>query len=349
MFKLEDLSRCIRFLKLQKFSEDSVYEMTASAIKNKITDIIEMTDDDVLRLCEMTLGITEEEENEFNVPSDIVFANTFPLHDFKLVIKFDNNKGSYYNAIEYQFNMFNLYPTIRSNGIKIDQKAYVDAHVSKVHPDKLRDYYASEKDHFHIMTSVFASMSIRPIYKDNPDIKTCLVLPIYCSSTLILTPASIFSWVADGKDVLNALADQYGIVHLMQETADELGDLIYTGKVLFYAISCALLNPIINVIFDENSNKRPIETGKATGKNKRAKIRYVKYHRIKFDDIDKAFEEKGFVRKTMVWYVTGHWREYSAGKRTFIQGYWKGPLRAVKSALDKTTPRDREIVMPDEE
>ena len=28
-----------------------------------------------------------------------------------------------------------------------------------------------------------------------------------------------------------------------------------------------------------------------------------------------------------LWYVIGHWRTYSSGKKIFIKGYWKGPER----------------------
>jgi hypothetical protein len=48
----------------------------------------------------------------------------------------------------------------------------------------------------------------------------------------------------------------------------------------------------------------------------------------------------------MIWYVTGHWREYKkTGKRIFIQGYWKGALRDMKStAFQNLEPRERELV-----
>ena len=335
-----DLQGFTKFIKLQRFEADTdVYDMTASAIKNKVTDIIEMTTDDIRRLCEMTLGI--EEGREYQIPSDIIFANTFPLRDFKFIHKFD--KESYFETVEYQFNIFDLYPTIRTNDITHDLNTPLDAFFAKAYPDKLRDYYASEKDHFHLMSSSFAAMTLRPIWKRRPDIETSIVLPLSCDATSIFPPTSIFSWVANGKDALKTITDQYYRIHLKRETEDEIFNLAFTGAVLFYAISCALLNPIIRVIFDKKSNKRPIETGKALGKNKRAKLRYVKYHRINFDDIDKAFEEKGFVRKTMVWYVTGHWREYSSGKRIFIQGYWKGPLRNSKTTIESISPREREI------
>jgi hypothetical protein len=63
-------------------------------------------------------------------------------------------------------------------------------------------------------------------------------------------------------------------------------------------------------------------------------------------DIDKAFEKRGFIRRSMIWYVTGHWREYKkTGKRIFIQGYWKGALRDMKStAFQNLEPRERELV-----
>jgi hypothetical protein len=62
-------------------------------------------------------------------------------------------------------------------------------------------------------------------------------------------------------------------------------------------------------------------------------------------DIKNAFEKRGFVRKSMIWYVTGHWREYKSGKRIFIQGYWKGALRHSKDdVIPNLEPRERELV-----
>lgn len=114
----------------------------------------------------------------------------------------------------------------------------------------------------------------------------------------------------------------------------------------FYSVNAALLNPVIVDVYNSKTSRIPDRSITAKPASKRGKIRYIKRHLMTVDDVDKAFEKRGFVRKTMIWYVTGHWREYSkTGKRVFIQGYWKGALRHMKdTAFQNLEPRERELV-----
>ena len=123
----------------------------------------------------------------------------------------------------------------------------------------------------------------------------------------------------------------------------ELRERLVNAMHIWYDIQVALLNPVIETVFAENSSKVPLEPAKPAGKNKRAKIRYVKRHIIRMNDVNAALEKRGFTRHTNLWYVTGHWREYQNGKKVFIKGYWKGALRSLKETNVETT-RDREIV-----
>ena len=118
----------------------------------------------------------------------------------------------------------------------------------------------------------------------------------------------------------------------------------------FYSVNAALLNPVIVDVYNNKTSRIPDRSITAKKPSKRGKIRYIKRHFMTVDDVDKAFEKRGFVRKTMIWYVTGHWREYSkTGKRVFIQGYWKGALRHMKDdAFQNLDPREREIVTNEE-
>ena len=80
-----------------------------------------------------------------------------------------------------------------------------------------------------------------------------------------------------------------------------------------------------------------------TKKNgKKRPLRYIKRHIINADDFtEKLHGNRSFQRHTLVWYVIGHWRAYSNGKKVFIKPYWKGALRDTKSA----NAREREIVL----
>ena len=123
----------------------------------------------------------------------------------------------------------------------------------------------------------------------------------------------------------------------------ELRERMANAMHMFYAVEVALLNPVVETVFAESASTVPLEptTTKPAGKNKRAKIKYIKRHFLRMTAVSTALEKRGFVRHTNLWYVTGHWREYQNGKRTFIKGYWKGALRSLK---DTETRRDREIV-----
>ena len=113
----------------------------------------------------------------------------------------------------------------------------------------------------------------------------------------------------------------------------------------FYSVNAALLNPVIVDVYNNKTSRIPDRSITAKKPSKRGKIRYIKRHFMTVDDVDKAFEKRGFVRKAMIWYVTGHWREYKNGKKVFIQGYWKGALRNMKDTMfQELEPRERELV-----
>jgi hypothetical protein len=121
----------------------------------------------------------------------------------------------------------------------------------------------------------------------------------------------------------------------------ELRERMVNAMHMFYAVEVALLNPVVETVFVESTSTVPLETTtKPVGKNKRAKIKYIKRHIIRMSAVNAALEKRGFVRHTNLWYVTGHWRTYADGKRVFIKGYWKGALRSLKEA----ETRNREIV-----
>ena len=79
--------------------------------------------------------------------------------------------------------------------------------------------------------------------------------------------------------------------------------------------------------------------------NKRTK--YIEYHRFNTEDIKEGIygsKNSQYNRKTMVWYVIGHWRYYkNTGKKIFINPYWKGPMREIKNNNINTRKRDIEL------
>ena len=117
---------------------------------------------------------------------------------------------------------------------------------------------------------------------------------------------------------------------------------------VWYGIQIALLNPLTKDVFAHgkpvpmNNNK---SNNKQKDKKKKRVVRYIKRHVINPEELDMSFNvstdsDKKYTRKTMAWYVIGHWRTNKNGTKTFIKGYWKGPLKAIKNA----ETRERELV-----
>lgn len=94
------------------------------------------------------------------------------------------------------------------------------------------------------------------------------------------------------------------------------------------------------------------------GKKRRRQVTYVRKHVIPNHAVQDAMTNsplvhrddntthRTFTRRTLAWYVIGHWRKTRDGK-TFIRGHWRGPLRQVKQNLDEG--RDRKIPFPEKQ
>ena len=110
----------------------------------------------------------------------------------------------------------------------------------------------------------------------------------------------------------------------------------------WYAIEVMLLHPKLKTIF-LNPQTIPIHNHtNAKGQGKQ-KVKYIKKHYVSLTDVENITRPQGKdrIRKCLIWYVVGHWRTYGNGKRVFIQGYWKGELRALKQNV---TERERAVI-----
>lgn len=121
--------------------------------------------------------------------------------------------------------------------------------------------------------------------------------------------------------------------------------LVYSRLVTWYGIQLSLLHPRIRTIYTNgkySSSSREIDPHDY---NTRRKIRYVRKHIINTNDFNQLFEadEKKFNRKTIAWYVIGHWRKTSNSEKgkVFINGHWRGPMREIKN---NTTPNRIRVI-----
>lgn len=128
------------------------------------------------------------------------------------------------------------------------------------------------------------------------------------------------------------------------EIIAQVTDVRDTIFLTWYGIQIALLNPVIAERFRRETV--PVEQKKTNNRTKKKQPkRYVKKLILgDISDLEFSKEKKPHQIHEPFWWVSGHWRQYSSGKRIFIQGYWKGPFKEYGNYI-KGDPREREIVI----
>lgn len=105
----------------------------------------------------------------------------------------------------------------------------------------------------------------------------------------------------------------------------------------WYGIQVALLHPHVQEIFKKPQRMKIQGSSSCKEQKHKRKTKYIRKHYVNFgvlNDQHSTSEQRSFDRKCLAWYVIGHWRHYSNGTKTFIQPYWKGVLRDIKSNMD---------------
>lgn len=111
----------------------------------------------------------------------------------------------------------------------------------------------------------------------------------------------------------------------------------------WYGIQIALLHPLVKNVFRHPRTERVYDPPADAAFARKRRTRYIKKHIINKDELENAIYgdgSRGFTRRTLVWYVIGHWRTLASGAKVFVRPTWKGPLRDLKMNLDE---REREI------
>lgn len=255
-------------------------------------------------------GFQEDIEKTFeDVPSDIFFSGNVPLMD--MIIEFDVWLGGH------------VYDRFSSRVF--------------IYPDyQERIQNATDKEATDIGIISFSIAG-------RPDKELFTVLAV------VKGHAHIFRSKEKGHRgfSLNELSDAESFVTISEEGLNRRVNIIMN---VWYGVQIALLNPLTKDVFAHgkpvpmNNNK---SNNKQKDKKKKRVVRYIKRHVINPTDLDMSFNvstdsDKKYTRKTMAWYVIGHWRTNKNGTKTFIKGYWKGPLKELKNANDEV--REREIV-----
>ena len=101
---------------------------------------------------------------------------------------------------------------------------------------------------------------------------------------------------------------------------------------LFTTVQILLLHPQTKDIFSSVTIQKERRRNRdQNGKRKRITW-YIKKHIVDDTPAKKSLNE--IQRHCQCWFVLGHWRQYKSGKKVFIKGYWKGPMRHMQRNLD---------------
>ena len=345
-------------------SKNSVSSDLLSMLRSRqksITDIIDMDDPLQEKLIRAFFEFDDETKcvcENVMIPADIFIADTMPLKSFVISGQYRDIRG-YGSHYEYKFTIFDKDRQIPTRYKIMDKNRMVDPHSMQILDlesvdisEHLRredselivgtvkiteDIYLRHSDKYSQRSGYITYSFPIMLYKDALSIPS-IIYDVKLSDEIRHSAQSVYiDSENDVVDLRTKLAGSDAAEHFIRELRQAMSTL--------YAVECFLLNPVIMDVFKQHSKPTPFDVNKNSNSSKKQKIKYIKRHIINIDEIDKVFEKHGFVRKALIWYVTGHWREYKSGKRIFIQGYWKGTLRHSKDkAFPNPEPREREIV-----
>lgn len=291
-------------------------ELVRITKSSKPTDIIYLNHEDLMRYTrflieqEIPEDVDPGDNHLFNLPADIVFANTIPVKD--LLVKID--------------------PMVTCRIVMVDDKERNAAIAKMINGED------------GICSVVFGVIETITTCR-NQEIREYSTMSVVDGSDLVAISKDV--GIRGTKSLVDTFlnAERTHLSYMILETHTLMSKAI----VCWYALQQCLLNPIlVNYVSRYKEEVKPSRIN-SKKKGKLPPKRYVKRNTILFDKMDREISinhEDKHKKKMPLWHVTGHWRTYKrTGKRIFVQGYWKGPLREYKYTDE---PREREIVRPDD-
>ena len=263
------------------------------------------------------------------IPADFIFANTIPVPNLRLIrqnVNIDLGSEKRYGTNVYTVFMYDneisrLKAIHDSEELREEPIRELTVVIGFVRRELIINGERIEVTGYPIITNIDADQPAIRVDRfhcmlPEHDVDYCMSMPM-----------------PERLSIIN------GITNVYVELSTILAD--------YYAIQQLLLNPLIKKY---SSTDRIVDKfRKGGGKNggKKKPVKYIK--RIKIDTEDtinliyKKDENGNRTRKTLIWYVCGHWVNRK-GKRYFRHGYWKGPLRDSNPELFVDGVRQREIV-----
>jgi len=278
--------------------------------------------DDILDIVNKNASSDEDGEivKRGIIPADIVFANTMPVPNMRVIRKntiVDLNSGKHDGVNVYTILM---YDDIISKLDDISDHEEVDVVIGFIRRDLFVNGERRDSCGYPIITNV------------NTDTPSLRVDRFHC--LLPQQGIDIYSQMPEDKkqDIISNIVEVYV----------EMSTILAH----YYAIQQLLLNPLVKKY---STTTRVVDQfKKGGGKNgKKKPVKYIKRIKLDTDDVTNLIYKKDEngerVRKTLIWYVCGHWVNRK-GTRFFRHGYWKGPLRDSNPELFVDGVRQREIV-----
>ena len=275
----------------------------------KITDIIYLNHEQDAALIDLweRSAISKRTDMGMPIPSDLFFAKTIPLHNFMVQLDEMDESGS--GDMVYAF-FFLMDEELNGIPMKIE------------FPEGL--------------TYINYVMNILFTHGNDPSMICARIATQDGNDRLFAFEVCAFNEKKKSKRFTREEMERYNL-------SQWLGAFLET----WYGIEIAMLHPTVKEVFVHPKVKKEKISKKDRAEYGHKVYRYVKHHYTTDDELNDAIygkESHPFNRKALIWYVSGHWREYKTGKKVFIQPYWKGALRATK----KAEPRNREIVIEKE-
>jgi|GEM_PF-1592895 len=125
-------------------------------------------------------------------------------------------------------------------------------------------------------------------------------------------------------------------------SVQEISQMVVALLETWYGIQIALLHPMVRDLFKKPRVVLDHQDRKPDKGHKKRKVRYIKQHSLNDEELENTIygDTRTFTRRALIWYVIGHWRTYADGRKVFVQPYWKGALRNIKTDVPD---REREI------
>lgn len=279
--------------------------------KYKVSDSLHLTFSDVQYFAEFWM---REGEKITAVPMDLFMAKTLPLMDFEIVLTDPNHK------MDDQIYRFTV------------NERYTDA------------VFALENGY---STDAGPVAFIQCISSRCPEFYA--FIPVGMSTTV----DGLTQWKYVGWNIPKTIKAASARAELVAELTAVLECNFELILRMIYGVMLTMINPITKKLFTKPKTEvsRIYRVEPNTNKKSRRKL-YVHAHYLKMQDVDDALDEafkpfkidgSTYTRRTMCWWVKGHFRNLASGDRTFVKGYWKGPWRDLQQNVDGG--RDRKIII----